>query len=156
MGLENVNAESSDFNQMIFENDPPFLPYELELQTNGVLMCLLSSFIDNNLDLQSLPFAKSLQHIEESLHLPINMNELGKIEQLSTNYFSDQFKTTMGVRPQEYILQRREILAKRLLRQTSLTVSEIAENVGQTDVAYFSRIFKKRVGLSPNNYRKQL
>ncbi len=55
----------------------------------------------------------------------------------------------------DFIISNRVEQAKRLLRYTELTVGEVAEACGYKDMLTFSRMFKKRVGISPRKYRQQ-
>jgi AraC family transcriptional regulator len=62
----------------------------------------------------------------------------------------------MGVTPLNYINQKRVEKGKYLLEHTQFSVGEISEEVGFKDELYFSRVFKKYVGISPLAYRKQV
>ena len=53
----------------------------------------------------------------------------------------------------EYITNKRIERAKEMLEKTSMTISEIAEQVSYEDSNYFSAFFKRRVGLAPREYR---
>ncbi len=64
-------------------------------------------------------------------------------------------KEAYGVSPIDYMVARRIGEAQNLLNSTSMSVSEIAEAVGYSDKNYFTRTFKKRVGLSPLEYRNR-
>jgi AraC-like DNA-binding protein len=73
---------------------------------------------------------------------------------LNAVYFGRIFKRETGLRPMEWLNQRRLQLACQYLANTSKTVTEIAEACGFASSFYFSRVFKKHVGLAPVNYRK--
>ena len=64
-------------------------------------------------------------------------------------------KISPGQTINHLITQTRMQQAKNLLRNTDKSISEIAEDVGISNYNYFSRIFKKRFGISPREYRKQ-
>ena len=74
---------------------------------------------------------------------------------LSADRFSHLFTETMGVSPHRYMLELKLNKAKQLFRQTDLNVKEVAEFVGIADPLYFSRLFKKHLGISPTDYRKE-
>jgi YesN/AraC family two-component response regulator len=60
----------------------------------------------------------------------------------------------MGVPPWDYLNRYRVLRAKELLRKTSENIGNVALQVGFKDQAYFSRVFHKLTGLSPQNYRE--
>ena len=73
---------------------------------------------------------------------------------ISETTFYQHFKAWAGVSPVEYRTKMRISAAKSLLRNSSLRVAEIAAEVGFDDPYYFSRIFRKSVGVSPRAYRQ--
>jgi two-component system response regulator YesN len=64
------------------------------------------------------------------------------------------FKQETGLSITAYVIKKRIEKAKQLLIERVLTLPEVAERVGFSDYNYFSRVFKKEVGVSPINYRK--
>ena len=75
---------------------------------------------------------------------------------LSPNYFGDMLKKETGKTPQEYIQIKVIELAKERITNTEDTVSEIAYSLGFQYPQHFCRLFKKRVGCTPNVYRTQI
>lgn len=73
---------------------------------------------------------------------------------LSVSRFREWFKLQTGVAPHKYILYKKIEYAKMLLMSSKMSVSEIASSTGFNDTHYFSRLFKKYTGVSPNQYRK--
>ena len=71
----------------------------------------------------------------------------------NATYLSAQFSRERGETLTAYIHTLRLQTARRLLDETDLPVAEVAARVGMVDVAYFSRLFKKKYGLSPLRYR---
>ena len=61
---------------------------------------------------------------------------------------------TLGLVPKKYILQKRLALAKKQISHSELPLTEIAENCGYDDYYQFATYFKKEVGISPSQYRK--
>ena len=75
---------------------------------------------------------------------------------LSSNYFGDMFKKETGKTPQEYIQEKVIELAKERISDTADTVSQIAYSLGFQYPQHFCRLFKKRVGYTPSEYRAQI
>lgn len=73
---------------------------------------------------------------------------------LSVAHFSLLFQHQTGVSPTQYLIQQRMRRACRLMDTSSLTIREIASQVGYDDPYYFSRLFSKTIGHSPRDYRK--
>ncbi|MGI6008349.1 MAG: response regulator transcription factor [Ruminococcus sp.] len=72
----------------------------------------------------------------------------------NSSYFSRVFKEETGKRFIEYLTEMRMQESQKLLAETDLPISKIAEMVGYRDDKYFSRAFKKYSGLKPKEYRK--
>lgn len=62
----------------------------------------------------------------------------------------------MGFTPMQYILSIRISSAQSLLETTEYNIAEIAAIVGYDDPLYFSRLFKKQIGVSPSEFRKRI
>ena len=75
---------------------------------------------------------------------------------ISEAYFRRLFEAKFGVSPKEYIIEKRIGYAKQLLETGEVTVSDTAILCGYAEHAHFSREFTKRVGVSPNEYKKRL
>ena len=75
---------------------------------------------------------------------------------VTPNYLSNRFKAGTGITITDYIRKHRIELAKDLLKDTALSVQDIALQVGINDAGYFAVLFKRQTGLSPTEYRKAL
>lgn len=93
------------------------------------------------------------EHIRANLDRKISIPDLAKVCCISPHHFAHIFKETMGVPPLHYIQQLRMDRARRLLADDSLSVYQVAQKVGYGDPFYFSRIFKKTTGHSPQTFR---
>lgn len=71
---------------------------------------------------------------------------------VSARRFNDLFKTHFDMTPNRYLTHRRVESAKRMLETQSLTVSEIAELCGFSDVYYFSKVFRQLCGVPPSKW----
>lgn len=72
---------------------------------------------------------------------------------LSPYYFNDLLKFETGKSIYEYAQQKRLLTAKKLLMKQDNTVSAVASKLGYPSVQYFSRLFKKIIGIAPNEYK---
>lgn len=96
---------------------------------------------------------KALEMIEARIQNPPSLDELASFTGLSRTYFSYVFKEVMGMRLQDYLVQTRLNKAKDLLSDFNLEIKQIARKVGFRDPNHFCRTFKKKVGVSPTDWR---
>ena len=90
------------------------------------------------------------QHYQESLRLEDVSSAVG----FNATYFSTLFKKETGQNFLDYLTELRISKAKELLCGETLSVQDVAETVGYSDLKYFSRLFKKATGVSPSDYKK--
>ena len=72
---------------------------------------------------------------------------------MNPSYLSRLFREEKGITLKEYILQKKIERAKELLRRKNISVKMVSNSVGLTDPLYFSRIFKRKTGLSPLEFK---
>ncbi len=97
--------------------------------------------------------AESYAYMTEHYRQNIRVEQLAKQYGFSCDYYSKKFRARYGCSPVSCLNNIRIRQARRLLADTALTVSQIAEAVGIDDSNYFSRLFKRSVGVSPKKYR---
>lgn len=85
----------------------------------------------------------------------ISIEELAKIAHLHPNYLIRLFKSQLGMSPVQYINLKRIEIAQQLLKNPKISVAEAAERLGIGDVFYFSKLFKKYVGISPSRFKEK-
>ncbi len=94
--------------------------------------------------------AAVLSDIENNLAEPFDIAEAARRYAFSPNYLRKLFKDFTGVTPIQYINRLRMVRACEALESRSMNIKEAAEHVGIYDLNYFSRLFKKIIGCSPN------
>ena len=94
-----------------------------------------------------------LDYISENYMNPITIEELAESVGLSKHYLMRFFKKYMGTTCIEYINDYRLNVATNLLLTTGLQITEISARVGISNLSYFNRIFKKKYGMTPKEYR---
>ena len=82
------------------------------------------------------------------------MEHICKTFSISEGYLSRKFKAVSGIGLNQYITYVRICHAEKLLTETNLSVTEIAEKCGFNGSNYFSSVFKKMKGMTPLMYKK--
>lgn len=86
----------------------------------------------------------------------IDLQELAGSLYISPDYLRHIFKQCLGESPLNYLIRRRLDSACELLNFTDLPVQEVARRVGLENPYYFSRIFRKKIGMPPSQYRQHI
>ena len=98
----------------------------------------------------------AVRYFHANYHKPISIEDFAASYHMSISWFIRNFKEYTGSTPAQYLLSLRISNAQTLLESTSYNITEIANIVGYDNPLYFSRIFKKQIGMSPSEFRKQL
>ena len=93
--------------------------------------------------------------LDLSYRRSIRRREMAERAGISESSLAAAFRAVTGKGPIDYLIDLRLSHARALLSSSRQRVSEIAERVGIPDVYYFSKLFKRRVGMGPLQYRKQ-
>ncbi|MFT7548122.1 MAG: transcriptional regulator GlxA family with amidase domain [Candidatus Azotimanducaceae bacterium] len=99
--------------------------------------------------------AKTQYWLKNHLREDFNLSGLADIMQVSQRTLIRRFKTELDVPPIKYLQNLRIETAKQLLENTNIMLSDVTVQVGYSDVSSFSRLFKRRIGLSPSAYRQR-
>ena len=103
----------------------------------------------------SLLVQKAILHIDADITADLSLKNLSATLGVTPSYLSTLFKKEIGMPLTEYVNKHRTEKAKQLLLSSNLQVQQIAQSCGILDVNYFTKIFKKYTGKTPNEYRKQ-
>jgi len=106
--------------------------------------------------LESRRFTPVFEYIRQDLDRSISVGDLAQRAHLSVARFHVVFKRYTGLSPNRYVQNLRIQRSQELLISTDLSISEVAQQVGIADPFFFSRMFKKRSGISPSLYRAQV
>jgi signal transduction histidine kinase/AraC-like DNA-binding protein/DNA-binding LacI/PurR family transcriptional regulator len=98
----------------------------------------------------------ALSYIHQHYDQPISRQELAQAVGLTESYLSRIFQSELGLAPWDYLTRYRIERAKDLLLSTYETITYVATRTGFNDPAYFSRVFKKYTGMSPNAFRRSV
>ncbi|MBQ8894348.1 MAG: AraC family transcriptional regulator [Clostridia bacterium] len=92
------------------------------------------------------------QYVEDNFPFPITVNSMAAHVGLERSYLYKLFLQQEGVPPSRYLQQYRLTRAAELLRDGRLSVAEVAEAVGFSDLSYFYRAFRKHYGVTPKQF----
>jgi len=118
-----------------------------------VLLSRLYHFPSTQSESNLINIAKSVSYIEKHYKDPISMDDLSDQCNFSKRHFSRVFKKAYQTTPCNFILHLRLQHSCVLLKNTSLTISEIAFQSGFNDSNYFTRQFRKLFHMTPKEYR---
>jgi transcriptional regulator GlxA family with amidase domain len=96
---------------------------------------------------------KVQEWLAQNYQTEIVISEVAKKFQLSVRSLSRRFKLATNSSALQYLQNLRVDHAKELLKQSNLTVSEVADFVGYQDASHFTSLFKKNTAVTPNEYR---
>lgn len=101
-----------------------------------------------------ISIVKAIQFIEKNYKEDITLDDIVKVSNLSKYHFTRQFKKYVKKTPINYLTNVRINNALSYLSINTKSLEWIAQEVGFHSSNYFSKVFKKNIGISPSNYRK--
>lgn len=132
------------------------------LQATSTLLEILARLLSHHAAAVSdAPFAPSLVHaaqryMDRHFAEPLTLAQIAGACNLSPVYFHKQYTLRAGHTPHEYVTDKRIAKAKVLLRTEDVSIAQAAERCGFSSQSYFCACFKKTVGVTPGQYRKNM
>lgn len=155
----NKNSVTFDINNNTQKNSRKIdisQQYKLNSNTDTVDIGNLSdssSFKNHLIQRFNIILRPALDYIQDNFKQDIKLNEMASLCNVSISYFSRLFKKATGKHFSNYINEKRIIEARKLLETTDLSITNIAIDLGFEDSGYFSKVFKKIIGVSPSEFR---
>lgn len=100
------------------------------------------------------PVLQAKRYIEDHIDRQITLTEISDFVNFSPTYFSSYFKEKTGVGFGDYVIKVRMEKAMYYLRNSELSIYDIAEKVGYADAKHFSKVFRRIVKVKPTEYRR--
>jgi AraC-like DNA-binding protein len=94
-------------------------------------------------------------YVTDNLGSRIRTTDLAAVAQLSASHFTRAFKETFGETPLGYVSRQRMRYAQDLMLRSGECLSQIALTCGHCDQSHFTRVFRRKVGMSPRAWRRQ-
>lgn len=146
------NEIKKGFNRLFdaFAEENKYRQYIASCALERLLLTLANSNTYNNTTLK-----ESISFIHNHYNEKLVISELAKKEAICNSLYIKKFKLLYGISPSKYIINLRLSIACDLLSRTDMHINEIGVQVGYPDSAFFCKIFKKNIGLSPKEYRSK-
>ena len=93
------------------------------------------------------------EFIAENLEDDLNLSEIAAVADLSQYHFARAFRKTVGLTPQQYVMQQRIEKAKLLLSDADLPIVEVSLRTGFKNQSHFTTLFRKFTKLTPKTWR---
>lgn len=135
-----------------------------EIKLLGLLYLFLSQLIevsgedrfnDGNANRQEFYVRKAVEYIEMNYSRHITISQMAEYTGLDRSYLGALFKEHMNITPKEYLMSLRVSKACELMKNTNLSIGDIARSVGYGDPLLFSKVFKKIKNAPPRDYRRK-
>lgn len=144
-------------NTMILEQDNKQEGYKIIIENRlEELIVLLSRYYSRleATEAQALVrIGKVIDYMESNFNANIYLDQLAEMSNMSTRNFQRIFKKAVGSSPTTYLTQIRLQKARKLLRESDLSVADVATEIGFADANYFIKSFKKETGTTPVKFR---
>jgi AraC-like DNA-binding protein len=97
---------------------------------------------------------KALQFIDKNFHHPLSLEQVARESGMSKYHFARTFKAVTGMTFKTYHNKKRIEVAKELLKDNEMRITDVCYSLGFNDASYFNRVFRKYGGSSPSSYKK--
>lgn len=132
--LENV----SECNKYLTEEIKEYFEHTKDLASNSKIVIEIMEYVKKNY-----------------MNSALCLNEIAENVYITPNYMNSLFKKKFGKTVGQYITDVRIQMAKELIMDRKIKLSDVAEMVGYNDAGYFTKVFRKNVGISPKDYRER-
>ncbi len=150
--LMNAFDHNTDFLQVMQQYETKD---ELHAWFRNLIQNMMTYMIDNQRDDTGYYIRQAKKYMEDHYMDNLNLAFMAEIVELSESYFSSLFVKETGESFIQYLTRIRIKKASELLKGSNLKVYQIADKVGYDNTEHFSRVFKKIMGISPNQYKNK-
>lgn len=139
-----------------FNKDYQKLTFLSKVQLHSLIELLSNILFENAVQIEYDDFiSKASEYINQNLDKKLSINIICKELFVSKNYLYESFHSFYGCTVNEYITNLKIEKTKELLNDTNMSASEIAKALGFENYPYFCKLFKRKTGKRPTEYRKK-
>lgn len=125
---------------------------EMKATVNALVACFPTS--EASISHSKRVVQQVSKFVEDHMNQPLSISDIATHFFINSDYLSRMFKTETGISLKEYIIQQKMQSARILLRTTVLPVNVIASRLGYDNYSYFSQVYRKMMGISPKDERR--
>ena len=156
INVENIRDNISDIFEEIYQLSFSANQFD-KLSVISLLYKFFSTLTSNSALKSQIDYVKEAARlIEYNYDKNISIENIAERLFINKSYLCRLFKAEKGVTPKEYLIKKRINRAVYLLKNSDVSINTIALSIGFSDPLYFSRIFKKHLGVSPSLYRQSV
>ncbi|MEN6316278.1 MAG: response regulator [Clostridiaceae bacterium] len=122
--------------------------------TKDILLSMMNALKSFREGRNEFVMGKCLEYINTHYAENISLESIAEVFYFNPSYFSSLFKSCNGINFSQYLMEVRMKKAREMLENTNIKVYKVASGVGYEDSKYFTRVFKKELGISPDEYRR--
>ncbi len=137
-----------------WKKNTPWRDAAIKALVYQIISALISAETVDSTNPKKLSLALSYLHSHYT-DADFSIESLAKSASMSRRYFEKLFFAEKGTTPRDYIIELKMSLARELLLNEKLSVSDVAAELGYADVYHFSKIFKQKVGKAPGKYKRE-
>ncbi len=138
--------------QQLFCKKLPLQKIKTSIQLSYILTDMAQRFLKKNNDTGNLDIEYIADYISQNYMNAVTNKSLAEIFHFHPNYISSQFRRNTGKPLHRYVIETRILNSVSLIESGKYSLTEIALMCGFNDYNYFSRCFKKYIGVSPHGY----
>ncbi len=128
-----------------------------KVESRGILYILMSRFFHSaasKADIKDERIVRAISYIRSNIGMSVKVTDLAAVANTSKDHFIRLFNREIGETPVNFIIRQKMEHAEMMLITTDHSVKTIAQALGFDDASYFNRTFKRQVGVTPQQYRK--
>lgn len=128
--------------------------FEMEVYLRELLLKALDIADAHDEGRVSQPIQDELDYMEKHIADDFNLDAMAKRADFSPTYFKRRFRQEVGLPPGQHLVRRRVAIASQRLQETDDKITDIAFDLGFNTSQHFATAFKRFVGVTPRQYRK--
>ncbi|MBU5437525.1 response regulator [Tissierella sp. MSJ-40] len=154
MGVSAIDELNIELNKIIDSNIYNKKKYRLYNDLKKMIDIIFLD-LDNKRENSEKSTKSIINYIEINIKKGVTLEDVANYSNRNVYYLSKLFKKEMGINFIDYLTNRKIEIAKEMLSDTDMTMKNISMELGYNEPNYFSKVFRKNVGITPSKYREE-